>query len=310
MNSLKISIIIPCYKSKSINRTLASIEAAFHSAEISYEVLLCIYDKNDSTFTYLDNSYKCVHVVYSKRPGVTANRNAGIIASKGDFIYFLDSDDTVLENFFDTFNKLTNTSFDMAYVGGINFSCKKGIDKYLTINNYDLFFSDREIIQFSYCTYFFKRSFIINNRLFVDDSITNSEDYLFIAMCLDKKPLLIVSPFTVFKYAISENSLSKRCNLDDCIVSFKSFKLLFELLEKNKMSLSIKRYAQIFVTSVLDKPLSLDNKDRGQCVICLKGFHMKKYIWRAHKSIKTVCYLLFGYRITWKILNLKRISKK
>lgn len=93
----KISIIIPIYNvEKYLNDCLDSV---FRQSYKDFEVIAINDGSTDSSLKILEH-YKNEHsekltIIDQMNKGISASRNAGIEASKGDFIYFLDSDDFI-----------------------------------------------------------------------------------------------------------------------------------------------------------------------------------------------------------------------
>jgi glycosyltransferase involved in cell wall biosynthesis len=91
-----VSVIVPCYNyGKFISETLDSVlEQTYDnweciiiddgSTDNSKEIISC-YTRKDKRFTY----------IYQENKGLSAARNTGINAAKGDFLLFLDSDDKI-----------------------------------------------------------------------------------------------------------------------------------------------------------------------------------------------------------------------
>ena len=95
MNSLKFSVVIPCYNaSKWIDKALTSLESQ------NYKPLDVIVVDDGSTDDSVEvvNNYKQrssldILVLSQKNAGPAAARNLGVSQSKGDYIAFLDADD-------------------------------------------------------------------------------------------------------------------------------------------------------------------------------------------------------------------------
>lgn len=100
-----ISIVIPAYKSRDyITECLESVEAQKNAPRVE-----CIVvddhgcdGTNELTQEFMDAhsgsaiSYK--HIVLPCNKGVSIAKNNGILAATGEYLYFLDSDDTIYEN--------------------------------------------------------------------------------------------------------------------------------------------------------------------------------------------------------------------
>lgn len=104
-----ISVVVPLYnKEKSVRTTLESIRAQ------SYKEWECIVVDDGSTdksrevaeqFKIEDFRFK---ILSQENAGVSAARNAGIIAAKGEYIAFLDADDIWAPNYLETLAALIN----------------------------------------------------------------------------------------------------------------------------------------------------------------------------------------------------------
>ena len=93
------SVIIPCYNCvKTLERTVESIRVCGLS---DYEILLIDDGSNDGTAELCDRlcgKYEGIRCVHQSNKGVSAARNRGIDEARGEYIWFVDSDDTVDED--------------------------------------------------------------------------------------------------------------------------------------------------------------------------------------------------------------------
>lgn len=93
---MTFSVIIPCYNcAKTLGATVKSVCA---SRLIDYEILLIDDGSTDGTAELCDRL--CAHnptiyCIHQKNAGVSAARNCGIQEAQGDYIWFVDADDTV-----------------------------------------------------------------------------------------------------------------------------------------------------------------------------------------------------------------------
>ena len=93
---MKLSIIVPVYK---VRRHLQRcIESILQQTYTDYELILVDDGSPDSCGTICDRyAQECdkVKVIHKKNGGLSSARNAGIAAAKGEYITFVDGDDTV-----------------------------------------------------------------------------------------------------------------------------------------------------------------------------------------------------------------------
>ena len=94
---IKVSVIIPVYKvEKYLDECIKSVQKQTLGNNIE---IICIDDGSPDKCGVMLDEYakkdKRIKVIHQKNAGVSAARNAGIEASKGEYIKFLDSDDTI-----------------------------------------------------------------------------------------------------------------------------------------------------------------------------------------------------------------------
>ena len=96
----KISVIVPVYNTEAF--LPACVETLLSQTHTNLELIFVDDGSTDGSGTILDACAKKdprVCVIHQKNGGVSAARNAGIDAATGDYIGFVDSDDTVEPNY-------------------------------------------------------------------------------------------------------------------------------------------------------------------------------------------------------------------
>ena len=90
------SVVIPCYNC--INTLEATVNSVQLSGLTDYEILLIDDGSNDGTGNLCNDlcqrhtEVRCVH---QENAGVSAARNRGIDNANGEYLWFVDADDTV-----------------------------------------------------------------------------------------------------------------------------------------------------------------------------------------------------------------------
>ena len=101
MNNIKVSIIIPIYNVEPyIERCIISV---LNQSYKNIEIIIindCTPDKSIELINkLLNNKYSStenIHILnHEKNKGLSAARNTGIMNATGDYLYFLDSDDSI-----------------------------------------------------------------------------------------------------------------------------------------------------------------------------------------------------------------------
>lgn len=129
----RISVIIPVYNAeKNIRQCLDSILPQLTDKD---EVILLNDGSTDKSIFVLqeyEKNYDIVRVIDKINEGVAITRNRGIDEARGEYICFIDNDDFVDSDYFDTYyNAISKTNSDLVMGGyrrvskdGVNFSVK------------------------------------------------------------------------------------------------------------------------------------------------------------------------------------------
>lgn len=108
----KISLILPAYN------VAEYIEACIHSCEHqdlppdSYEIIIVNDGSTDSTppiIQKLAKIYNNIKIINQDNQGLSVARNNGVKEAQGEFIWFIDSDDTIATNCLSTLTSLIET---------------------------------------------------------------------------------------------------------------------------------------------------------------------------------------------------------
>lgn len=99
MDKKVISIIVPIYNRETYLEKC--IESALHQEGVITEIILIDDGSTDDSGKICDryaSLYENVKVIHKPNGGVSDSRNCGIAHAKGNYIFFLDSDDEIVEN--------------------------------------------------------------------------------------------------------------------------------------------------------------------------------------------------------------------
>ncbi|MBO4746283.1 MAG: glycosyltransferase [Alphaproteobacteria bacterium] len=206
----KISVIIPIYNAeKYLVRCLESLQ---HQSFKDFEVI-CVNDgSSDNSGKILADfakSDKRFSIITKQNAGVSAARNDGINAARGEYIHFMDADDVIDSNYYS----------EMIYGGkGADMICSGFVSnsKYSSDLTYKrkrvlnglfgkLFWSQALIKSFVW-RYLFKTDFIRKNKLVFDTSLISQEDAIFVLDAIGAANKLIVVPNVNYHYIFNETS--------------------------------------------------------------------------------------------------------
>ena len=86
-----VSIVIPCYNTEQYIEE--AVNSALCQTYSNFEVIVVDDGSTDKSYNILCSFGDRIRIVQQKNGGLSAARNAGILAAKGDYIMFVDADD-------------------------------------------------------------------------------------------------------------------------------------------------------------------------------------------------------------------------
>lgn len=183
MNKKLISVIIPIYNSeKRLDRCIASVIGQSYK---NIEIILVNDGSSDSSCEICkkwENKDNRIKYFYVTNHGVSTARNIGIKESKGDYIYFIDSDDYIDEN---VIENLYNNTKEKTLTGINHNKILPFENKIIPINSQ---YKPDELIQgvlnnnikgVVWC-FLFDKNIIIKNNLLFDEKAKFMEDTVFL----------------------------------------------------------------------------------------------------------------------------------
>ena len=90
----KVSVVIPTYNRLDV--LPRALDSVFGQSLAAFEVIVVDDGSTDGTADWVRENYPAARVIEQENRGVSAARNTGIRASRGDWLAFLDSDDAWL----------------------------------------------------------------------------------------------------------------------------------------------------------------------------------------------------------------------
>lgn len=136
-----ISVIVPVYKTeKYIHKCLDSI---INQTFKNFELILVDDGSPDRSGAICDEyaeKDERIKVIHKENEGVSIARNAGIELAKGEWIYFVDSDDWIDNDLLATFVKNISENIDLYFIG----LQAETINSYITVSINDCIFVDKK----------------------------------------------------------------------------------------------------------------------------------------------------------------------
>lgn len=201
MQNIWLSIIIPCYNVQDfILKTLSSVLSQTYSC---YEIIIVDDGSYDSTYEIvynrLQNLPNC-KIIKKINGGVSSARNVGLHHAVGKYVYFLDGDDIIEENFIESI-KLNLQDEDITLVGYSKEIINHKKQLYLpskSKNYIKEYLSGKLYICMS--SIILKKDFLVENSIIFDENTHYSEDREFIAKTLYKAKQIKIIEKVLFHY--------------------------------------------------------------------------------------------------------------
>lgn len=248
---MKISIIIPVYNVEDyISECLESVA----SLNLDYEIIIVNDGSTDNSIKIINDfvGSNCanINVISKENGGLSSARNMGIRQAKGDYLFFLDSDDYIDGNLFETFVKeVVNDGVDIGFA-----DCKYLIDGKIVANKNTayripiaksnnnpvdgltfgekFFDKKRNFINTEACFLLISKSFLVDNNIEFKSGIYH-EDTLFTLTCLSKAQRVNYYDYPFYVYRMREDSIMHTPNpviiekkfKDKGFIAFELFKI-------------------------------------------------------------------------------------
>ena len=250
-----ISIIIPVYNGeKYIEECLDSIlEQKYSNIEVIIVDDGSVDNSYDICKRYSD-SYPFIKVIHQSNMGVSKARNTALIESKGKYIYFLDSDDKLNNNFFSTvLDNIEN--YDLLtfnwYTWYINDKFKSGIDKEYILDKksaMEMCTKVKDSFQGYLWNKLFLGKIIRDNNLKFNEEISVCEDLLFVLKYLTYCDKIHCIDDILYNYRMRKGSVSKKFNLNKFKSTFDAYDHILKILDEEQIENSINiKFEYLFI---------------------------------------------------------------
>ena len=221
MASPQLSIIVPVYN---VEKYLARcIDSILNQSFTDFELLLIDDGSKDNSGSICDayaEKDSRIRVFHKENGGVSSARNVGLDNAKGEWIYFVDSDDELISGALESVSQSFDKTVDAILTGYVEcdengfttYSSKLESEDSLSIDRavaalYDSSFLGMKYLGYPW-TWVVRNTIIQKLRLRFDESISVKEDTLFVAeyLCSCQNGVGFVSQ-PVYKYYQRVNSV-------------------------------------------------------------------------------------------------------
>ena len=210
MQKMKFSVIVPVYNRG--NMIASVIDSVVSQSYSAWELILVDDGSTDSTAEickrYADQDERVLYY-YKDNGGVSSARNYGIREAKGEFIVFLDSDNSLMADMLEKLNRALSGEENVDFVVyGFNTSAssewipteredellitRQAVrEKYLP-THFNIYAQDTHFLKNYVWNKAYRTSFLKENGILFDESRRTLEDGIFVINCLDKANKILV----------------------------------------------------------------------------------------------------------------------
>lgn len=216
----RISVVVPAYNNETwLPRCLDSLLAQTHE---NLEIIVVNDGSMDNTPAVINryaSQYDKIKAIHQENKGVTAARLAGVAAATGDWIGFVDSDDTVEPQMYaHLLENARKEGADISHCGHRTLFPDGRIVYIHNTGDYrpqDRLTGLRELldggqIEGSLCTKLYKRQLFEGLTEWIDPSIKNGEDYLMNYYLFSQAERAVYEDVCPYHYILRHGSASYR----------------------------------------------------------------------------------------------------
>lgn len=212
-----ISLILPAYNvEKYIEACINSCEAQ-DLPQNSYEIIIVNDGSTDTTankIVKLSTIYKNIKVITQKNQGLSIARNNGVKEAKGEYIWFIDSDDVITRNCITTLTSIMEDLRLDALACAPSISFKESFPKTFDFQNdiskvyqgTEFLLHSNQFVIGAWC-YIFKRSFWINNHFSFYPKIVYEDTQLIPYVISKATKVATLTRFSCYNYIQHPSSI-------------------------------------------------------------------------------------------------------
>ena len=299
MNKLQLSIIIPVYNVEGyLSRCVNSL--LIQKSTLAYEIILIDDGSNDGSEITCDkygSENGTVKVIHKLNGGVSSARNTGLSVAKGEFVWFVDSDDYAEKDSLRTIEKTITSHNSDIY----EFSFKRNNSKVSLGKDHMFLNENKDIIR----TFLKRPKFhlwnkIIRRKIIGDTTFVNEikigEDFLFLATVFNKANSYFYTDSAVYDY-FDNRSDSAMTTLTETVKN-QNVELIFYYIKKHKNLFNENNFSALPAVFI-SKHLFFSPKNKMSVILMsfIKDLQTKSIL-KANCTLKQKIYLTI-----FKILN-------
>lgn len=244
----KYSIVVSIYNIQDYVRQC--VDSILNQTIKDFELILVDDGSKDDSgkicdeYTKIDNRVKVLH---KENGGLSDARNAGLLSSKGEYVYFVDGDDWLLENTIEEFDNILKQYGNVDFIHGRYTVCYTQTGTYKLCpsyidNEWAIEKSGQEVFALAYKKGFpiamgirgvYKKEFLINNNLFFEKGLYAEDEEWTPRLFLKANTLCGCKEGRYIYRANRTGSLMNTLNVKKFIDLIQIYDKWFELVKEN-----------------------------------------------------------------------------
>ncbi len=211
-----VSVVIPVYNGQShISQCLGMI---FNQSYKNLEVIVVDDGSTDGSVQLIQQFSEVKLIQHSVNKGLSAARNTGINNATGKYIHFMDDDDLINVEFYESFTRACeNNSADMACGSFMNASSpaeSQIFTKEMVVTSIKDKYTSTYVVRKAYVwRYFFSLDFVRKHQLYFEEGRL-MEDILFSSRAVYYANKVVIVPNAYYHYVSSPNSIMNNKNME------------------------------------------------------------------------------------------------
>lgn len=327
---MRFSIIIPVYNVEQYIRQC--IDSALNQTFNDYEIILIddgSLDKSGEICDEYAEKYQNVKVYHQKNQGLSVARNEGVLQAQGDYIWFLDSDDIIIEKeALELINKSLEDNLEIVHFGWKEFANEQELRNAREKFNFNLqeskvyngenyfksILSKEKLYQWYACIYVFKKEYWLRNNYKFLKGKKFEDVQLIYKVVLNSKSVKTLNR-ALYGYRVGRqgsivtNVSSSTIEDGLAIISDN----INELLKNDSIDPSVRfnllnNFACIYF-GILIMSTKIDAPDEEIVKLLQDNFWVSQYCKKKKQRIATILVKCVGIRLARKMLYVRRVLK-
>jgi heptose III glucuronosyltransferase len=295
---MNLSVIIPVYN---VEKYLPQCLDSVFAQNLDNCEVICVNDgsSDDSRKILMDyqKKYPDMVIIDRENGGLSVARNSGLEVAQGDYIYFLDSDDYLLDGALARALMFSvNQDLDIACFNGkigdnlLYFTGKKSLKGVLPGKTYypDFYKANGFFPPSAVWMYFYKRDFLDKNHLcFKTGTLHEDEEFSPRAFYLAKRVAGLNIPLQ-FHRVLREGAITATLNGRNLLDLLENMKSVFDFFEKekNQENLFYHKIFEVYLAvgrKIVEKNWAkkrfFSKDDFNRMKVCVTGWEWFAYFW-------------------------------